>query len=58
MHSQKIFGDRTRFDRDRCALATATNLQHPERLAEVRSALISSARQMALIGFLRALNGL
>jgi hypothetical protein len=31
MHSQKNFGDRTRFDRDRCALATATCLQHPER---------------------------
>jgi len=31
MHSQKKFGDRTRFDRDRCALATATCLQHPER---------------------------
>jgi len=31
MHSQKKFGDRTRIDRDRCALATATCLQHPER---------------------------
>ena len=41
MHSQKNFGDRTKFDRDRCALATATSLQHPERLAETRSDLIS-----------------
>jgi len=41
MHSQKKFGDRTRFDGDRCALATATSLQHPERLAEARSVLIS-----------------
>ena len=33
-HSQKNFGCRTRFDRDRCALATATCLQHPERCSQ------------------------
>ena len=39
----KKFGDQKRFLETRCALAIATYLQHPERLAESRSALISSA---------------
>jgi len=40
MHSQKHFGDRARFDRDRCALATATCLQHPERSHQARPHVI------------------
>ena len=33
MHSQKNFGDQKDFAKIRCALATATCLQHLERLA-------------------------
>jgi hypothetical protein len=43
MHSQKKSEIRRDLTETRCALATPTCLQHPERLAEARSALISSA---------------
>jgi hypothetical protein len=43
MHSQKNSEIRRDFTETRRALATATCLQHPERLAEARSALIPSA---------------
>src|SRR6516165_6867102 len=36
MHSQKNFGGQKDFAKIRCALATATCLQHPERLARPR----------------------
>jgi hypothetical protein len=40
MHNQKNSGIEGDLTETRCALATATCLQHPERLAEARSALI------------------
>ena len=43
MHSQKKSEIRRDLTETRCALATPTCLQHPERLAEARSAMISSA---------------
>ena len=43
MHSQKNSEIRRDLTETRCALATPTCLQHPERLAEARSAMISSA---------------
>src|SRR6516225_5874064 len=44
MHSQKNFGGQKDFAEIRCALATATCLQHPER--EARSGLISSGQRV------------
>ena len=43
MHCQKNSEIRRDLTETRCALATPTCLQHPERLAEARLALISSA---------------
>src|SRR6516165_7798716 len=44
MHSQKNFGGQKDFAEIRCALATATCLQHPER--EARTGLFSSGQRV------------
>ena len=55
-HMHKKFGDQARFDRDQMRISHSDCLEHPQRLAEARSALISPRRHWDHIIMINAVN--